>query len=360
VPTQATVKEHSQSQNMPVNPTSSVSSIFDRLPPKVILSLAAPYLAGKNASQAIKTAQKIFAQDRFCGTLDILGENATSEEECQGFTKMFLQLIDTVSVNKLPTSVSRGQLSVSMKPSMFSVSPSAQDSKAQTHLKEAFDRIATVVAYAKKNNVQITLEAEDRHWTDFHLRTYFTLIEEGYDNIGTVLQTRLYRTSQDVEHFDERMRVRLVIGIYNEPASVAYRDKARMKELLVRYAGQLLARGVYVELATHDSECIERFFLEEAIPKKFDASRFETQFLLGVPRAKLQRALVSGAFFNSFPGVFDRATEIYLNALRESGVLVRMYLPFGEESIAAPYCARRLKNNSNLIGYGIKNLLRLE
>ncbi len=42
----------------------------------------------------------------------------------------------------------------------------------------------------------------------------------GYENLGTVLQSRLFRTMQDIERFQEGMRVRLVIGIYQEPNAI--------------------------------------------------------------------------------------------------------------------------------------------
>ncbi len=67
----------------------------------------------------------------------------------------------------------------------------------------------------------------------------------------------------------------------------------------------------------------------------------KTQFLLGVPRSKLQKGLVSGGYFSAFAGNFDKAAEAHLQTLADSGVLVRMYLPFGNEGRAAPYCRRR-------------------
>ncbi len=56
----------------------------------------------------------------------------------------------------------------------------------------------------------MTLEAEDHRWTNFQLESYFALVNAGYSNLGTVLQTRLFRTEKDLDRFDQRMRVRLV------------------------------------------------------------------------------------------------------------------------------------------------------
>lgn len=360
MPVQLPIKERSQSQPMVANRLASKSSIIDSLPINLVLYLASPYLAGKDSSQALKTAREIWQQQRFCGTLDVLGEDATSPEDCQAYLNTYMRLIDEAAAAFPPQDNQGKQVTISMKPSMFSVQAPGADFESKRQLQDAFERIKKVVAYALSKNIKMTLEAEDWRWTDFHLNTYFALVEAGYHNLGTVLQTRLFRTRQDIARFRAGMRVRLVIGIYKESASIAYEDKAKMKALLVSYAAELLARGVYVEVATHDSQCIEKFVSEVVLPQRIPASQFEFQFLLGVPRQKLQKALVSGGYFRSFAGNFDRASEEHLTELSESGALVRMYLPFGQDAVAGPYCKRRLKNNPNMISYGIKNLLRLE
>jgi hypothetical protein len=339
---------------------SSPRTFVDLLPLKLVLYLAAPYLAGKNRADAFATANEIFARHHFCGTLDILGEGATSLDDCEAAQRMYMQLVDDVASNPLLDCTEREQLTISMKPSMFSTMAPNSGPGCEKQLKDAVSRIANVVDRAFRKNVRVTLEAEDHQWADFHLDTYFSLFHAGYRNLGTVLQTRLFRTDQDILRFGPGMRVRLVIGIYNESRAIAYTDKTKMKGLLVKYGGELLANGVYVEVATHDSLCIENFVRSVVLPKKVPANQFEFQFLLGVPRLRLQRALVGGGYFRAFASDFDKSTEQHLMTLSESGALVRMYLPYGQDSVAGPYCRRRLTRNPNMIAYGIKNLLRIE
>src|SRR5262249_10273202 len=147
----------------------------------------------------------------------------------------------------------REQLSISFKPSMFSVNPAGSD--------EAYRRIEKIVDYAKNAGIRATIESEDHNWTDFQLSTYFALVNKGYTNVGTVLQSRLLRTRKDIEKFDDKMRVRLVIGIYNELPEFAHTDKRAMKELLVQYSAELMNRGSYVEFATHDAHYIRKFVM---------------------------------------------------------------------------------------------------
>ena len=235
-------------------------TIFDAIPLGLVLTLAAPYLAGRSAQEAIQIAHQIYAENKFCGTLDILGEDAQTPEDCEGFVDQYKNLFDAVKAHQIKTNNPREQLTVSMKPSMFSTMAPEHGAQSERAQEAAFDRLTRVVDYALKNEINVTLEAEDHRWTNFHLEAFFALINAGYTNLGTVLQTRLFRTEKDIKRFDERMRVRLVIGIYNEPAQIAHTDKRVMKDLLVDYAGKLLAAGSYVELATHDTRCIESFY----------------------------------------------------------------------------------------------------
>ena len=62
----------------------------------------------------------------------------------------------------------------------------------------------------------------------------------------------------------------------------------------------------------------------------------------------------------AIPGMQPLLSVEQLAELARSGVLVRMYLPYGKEDVAGPYCKRRLQANPNMISYGIKNLLHIK
>jgi proline dehydrogenase len=342
-------------------------SLLDLIPEQMVLMLASPYLAGKTDQEAIACAHRVYREDRFASTIDILGEDSEDPDECDRAVAMYRQLIDGISKNPITSAgphEQRQQATISIKPSMFSEcapqAPGRQSRETTIKLDKAFERILNVVDYALEKKLNITLEAEDHRWTDFHLNAYFSLIKAGYTNCGTVLQTRLFRTKDDIKKFDERMRVRLVIGIYNEPREIALTEKPQMKDLLVTYAQELLKKGTYVELATHDTACIDKFVKNVVVPYGIPATEFETQFLLGVPRKKLQEDLVSGAYYANLLGQCQAREKQSLESLAERGTVVRMYLPFGVAHLSAAYCRRRLKANPNLAIYGIKNLLHMQ
>ena len=272
-------------------------------------------------------------------------------------TQMYIDLIDQVSASPITVNEKRKQLTVSFKPSTFCVLSALGADPTILQLDEAFDRISLVVDHAFKKGVQVTLEAEDHRWADFQQDAYFALLDAGYSNLGTVLQTRLLRTAKDIKRFDQRTRVRLVIGIYNEASQIAHTSKKTMKDLLVSYGCELLNAGAYLELATHDQDCLRQFFTEVVLPERISSDRFETQFLMGVPRQQLQQLLTNGSYFRQLKGSNNNGNgSSEMQILAESGVLVRLYLPFGADESAGPYCKRRLKENPNLLIYGLKNL----
>ncbi len=348
-------KGHGQGQSGQQN------SMIDTLPIKLVMLLAAPYLAGRTAGEALAKAHKIYKENRFSSTIDILGEDARVNDDCDRSVESYKNLIDLIAAKPIEVSDPLKQITVSFKPSMFSiVSPASTDPQKQKHLDLAYERIESIVKHALDKNLRVTLEAEDHSWTDFHLDTYEALINKGFLNCGTVIQSRLFRTENDIERFDERMRVRMVIGIYNEPGKIALTEKPQMKQKAVEFSRELLARGVYVELASHDEDCMSSFITDAVLPVKAKANQFEFQHLLGVPRKEIQMAFASGKFFIALADKLPAHASEQLAELASRGVLMRMYLPFGSDSVAGPYCKRRLKANPNMIGYGIKNLLHIK
>jgi proline dehydrogenase len=333
-------------------------SMIDKIPVQLVLMLASPYLAGESPEEAIQLAHKLFAKDHYTSTLDILGEDMESAADCDASVEAYKNLVDLIISNPLPVQTKQEQITISFKPSMFATSPPKGNGLSDPNLDKCFERIKQVTDYAKRLGVNVTLEAEDYRWTDFHLDTYFELINQGYDNIGTVIQTRMFRTADDIKRFDSRMRTRLVIGIYNESSEIAHTNKPIMKDLVVSYARTLLEQGVYVEIATHDVDCLHKFFGNVVLKNGIARDRFETQYLHGVPRDEVQQGLISGSYFNKTN--FPEASAESLNDLATNGVVVRKYLPFGEGKVAGAYCRRRLKENPNMIGYGIKNFLKMQ
>jgi proline dehydrogenase len=160
----------------------------------------------------------------------------------------------------------------------------------------------------------------------------FKVIREEFDNFGIVLQSRLFRTDEDIKQLNTKpCKVRICIGIYREPAEVALQDKSDMKEKLFQHVQLLLEHGHYPEIATHEESLIRRCMAhldQQGVPK--DA--YEFQMLLGVPRQEIQQEIV------------------------KRGQIVRLYVPFAEDwKYAVHYLKRRLAANPAMVGMVLKN-----
>jgi len=152
-----------------------------------------------------------------------------------------------------------------------------------------------------------------------------------YHDVGVVIQSYLRRSADDVERLiREQIRVRLCKGAYDEPASVAYVQRAEVDESFVRLMERLMTDGRYPALATHDDQLIARA-IEFADRNAIAPERFEFQMLHGV-RRDLQDWLV------------------------EHGWTVRLYVPYGAEWY--PYFMRRLGERPANVLFMVRSVWR--
>jgi proline dehydrogenase len=281
---------------------------------------AAPYVAGESIDEALDVAARLLEKRGLLTTLDLLGESVTEEEQVRANVQVYQELIQKVAKDARFADP-RTRPTVSLKPSAFTAGEQ----------REVLGPLQSIADVARESKVALTIDMEDRRWTDLTLEASFGLFARGYD-VGTVLQTRLQRTAADLEKVPPGMRIRLVIGIYPEPPDVAITDKNEMKSRMIEYAGRLLARGVFVEFGTHDEPCIERFAREVA---PLAPGRSEVQMLLGVPRAALQEKLQSS----------------------DPPIAVRLYVPFAIGwRDATAYLRRRMDESPSMVWLVLRNL----
>jgi proline dehydrogenase len=177
----------------------------------------------------------------------------------------------------------------------------------------------------------IRIDMEQSQFVDATLRIYRRLREEGFDNVGTVLQAYLYRTPDDLESLlPLAPNLRLVKGAYLEPEQVAYPKKAEVDAVYGRLLERMLQAGGHTAVATHDERLIQhtiRFSAAHAIAN----DRFEFQMLYGV-RPQLQLDLV------------------------RRGYKVLVATPYGPEWY--PYLMRRLGERPANLLFFLTNILR--
>jgi len=315
----------------------SFARLLDLAPAPIVRLFARPYVAGDSLEKALHVARRLLKEAGIVTTLDLLAEEVRDEARIRENRSTYLSMVRAVAQDPAFRGP-RDRPSVSVKLSSFTTAPCDRGGDAHG-VHEAIEEIA---AAAKQLGVPLTIDMEDHSWTDLTLSIATGLFRRGFD-VGTVLQTRLHRTAQDVEAIPEGMRIRMVIGIYLEAPDIALTEKPAMKTRLLEQSARLLDRGVYVELATHDETVVRRFFEGVVRPRALGGERYELQMLYGVPRAAILRSVLAGEL--SPP---DRAPPP-----------VRLYVPFATAwDQATAYCKRRLRNNPHMIGYVLLNALQ--
>jgi proline dehydrogenase len=195
----------------------------------------------------------------------------------------------------------------------------------------ALRNVAELVEHAAQRGNFIRIDMEESAHTDATLRIYRRLRESGHENVGTVLQSYLFRTESDLAALlPLAPNLRLVKGAYLEPADVAYPSKTDVDAAYVRLLETSLAGAGYTAVATHDERLIEhaiRFAEEHDVSRE----KFEFQMLYGV-RPQLQLDLV------------------------RRGYTVLVATPYGPEWY--PYLMRRLGERPANLLFFFKNTLR--
>lgn len=297
------------------------------VPAPLVRLFAGPYVAGDDMKIALDSAGELLSTRGLVSTLDLLGEDVTEVAQVERNEEVYSRLIRAINNDPRFNDLA-ARPSVSVKPSAFCIDGDRA---------KAFEPIHRLALEAQEHSVRLTIDMEDHRWTEITLTKAVEFFNAGL-GVGTVIQTRLNRTQEDLQKIPAGMRVRLVIGIYPESSAIAITDKAEMKERLLTAAETLIARGVYVEFATHDEPYVERFVREIAVNNPALA---EVQMLLGVPRRSLQDQIVSGGLGPVVP--------------------VRIYVPFAMGwGDATAYLRRRMAESPSMVFLVLRNLLKTD
>jgi proline dehydrogenase len=291
-------------------------AIVNLMPNPLVKVFAAPYVAGTGLESGLTVSERFWKKDSLHSTIDLLGEEVYDHAEVEEVVSVYLELIEQLKGKRYAT--------ISLKPTQLGIFEGE---------KYCLENMRKIVSIAGKQDLHVTVDMEDHPYTDVTLGFFHALREE-FDNVGTVLQSRLFRTRDDIMALPKKpCKIRICIGIYNEPANIALQKKSDMKDQLFEDMQLLLENGHYPEIATHDVALINRcvsFMEENEIP----TDRYEYQMLMGVPRKAIQHKLI------------------------QRGDTVRLYVPFAEKwKYALAYCKRRLAANPMMAAYVMKNIV---
>jgi proline dehydrogenase len=235
---------------------------------------ASRFVAGETLDECITVLRRLNDQGLYANTT-LLGEGVLEPSQTEHVVAAYDEVIDRIAAEGL-------RANVALK---------------LTHLgleideELAYRNIRTLL----ENGSFIRIDMEQSQFVDATLRIYRRLREDGFANVGTVLQAYLFRTPDDLESLlPLAPNLRLVKGAYLEPAAIAYPRKADVDAAYGRLLERMLAGGAYTAVATHDEALIERA-IGFAEANGIGRDRFELQMLYGV-RPQLQLDLVRRGF----------------------------------------------------------------
>jgi len=273
-------------------------------------AFARRFIAGETVEEAIAAARAIEARG-LQQTLDLLGESVSSLAEADVATRGYLRVVDAV----IQAGIVRN---LSLKLTQLGLDADRAS---------AVDNLRRILELA--HGFFIRIDMESSAYTQVTLDIFELLWEQGYRNIGVVLQADLFRTEADEERIGKLgAPVRLVKGAYRESRAVAYQKKADVDAQYAALVRRLLDRGHYPAIATHDINMIT-VAREHAEAIGLARDRFEFQMLYGI-RRDLQQQLIA------------------------DGYRVRVYVPFGRQWF--PYFMRRLGERPANIGFVLRGL----
>ncbi|SHF42752.1 L-proline dehydrogenase [Seinonella peptonophila] len=268
---------------------------------------ASQVVAGDNIEVALKKIKELNDKGLLC-TLDHLGEFVSNKEEALAATRSVVQTLKSISDVKVKSHVS------------VKLTQLGLDIDYQFCLKNMHE----ILAIATRTNNFVTIDMEDYSHCQQSLDILRDLRKD-YDNVGTVIQSYLYRAVQDIKDL-QGVHLRLVKGAYKESPEVAYQEKNRIDSNFRIIIQEHLSSGSYTAIATHDDQIVDyvkQWVKEQEISK----DQFEFQMLYGF-RNQLQSDLV------------------------KEGYTVRVYVPFGTDWFG--YFMRRLAERPQNISFAIK------
>jgi proline dehydrogenase len=295
----------------------------------VMRRVAIRFVAGEDLEDAIRVI-RVLNQKGIFATLDLLGENTTTPDESRQAAQEIVSVLDAIDHEGVCANVSvkLTQLGLGLDLTLCT------------------ENLRDILDHARRLGNFVRIDMEDSTVTQTTLDLLYQMRDEGYQNVGIVIQSYLFRSDKDITQLVEKgIPVRLCKGAYKEPGTVAYPKKSDVDSAYDRLATVLLDGAVKHDaprissdgkipplpaLATHDVRRIG-FIKEYASRINIPMNAMEFQMLYGI-RRDLQEQLV------------------------RDGYPVRVYVPYGTQWY--PYFMRRLGERPANAWFIISNLFK--
>ncbi len=271
------------------------------------------FVAGETLDDAI-SATRVLNQRGMHVSLDHLGENVTEAKEAVAAAQEFITALDHIKQSGVDANIS-------IKLTALGLDISQQLCE---------ENVSRILEHAQQFPIFVRIDMEASDYTERTVDITMRM-RRRFEHVGTVIQSCLYRSKQDVEQLvAQGVRVRLVKGAYREPREAAFQNKSEVDQNYVRLMMPLLLHGNYPAIASHD-EAIINATCKFARDNGVDKSTFEFQMLYGI-RRDLQEKLVA------------------------QGYNMRIYVPYGSQWY--PYLMRRMAERPANLVFVMSNAVR--
>ena len=271
------------------------------------------FVAGEKLDDAIE-ATRVLNQRAMHVSLDHLGENVSDAKEATNAAQDYIAILDRIKQTGVDANIS--------------IKLTALGLDISQELCE--QNVTGILTQASQFPIFVRIDMESSAYTERTMDITLRMRRQ-FEHVGTVIQSCLYRSKQDVEQLiAQGVRVRLVKGAYKELRQVAFQQKSEVDHNYVRLMRPLLLQGNYPAFATHD-EAIINAICKLARENGIDKSTFEFQMLYGI-RRDLQDKLV------------------------KQGYNMRVYVPYGSQWY--PYLMRRMAERPANLMFVMNNVVR--
>lgn len=312
--------------------------------------LAGQFIVGESREEALKNIA-LLREEGYAFVLDILGETTVNEDEAEGYTTDYINLLDGLGKARKtwkPLGGGAGTSDWGFSPMIsISVKPTALYSQARPQNFEGsvqgiLTRMGRIYEKVIKVGGSLCIDMESYQFKDITLELFrrLRLNYRDYPHLGIALQCYLRDSDNDVEgllrwakEHQLPIAIRLVKGAYWDYETIrarqngwtipVYTEKAESDAAFERQARRILENcGLcYLACASHNIRSI------------FAVA--ETARSLGVPEECYE-----------FQVLYGMAEPVRKGLLRSAG-RIRLYCPYGQMVPGMGYLVRRLLENTS-------------
>jgi proline dehydrogenase len=303
-----------------VSRSQTIKRAITRAP--VTNGVVARYVAGDRLADALAVSARLVGAG-LSVTIDHLGEDTLDRTQADAVTTAYVDLLDGLSSAGLAANC-EASVKLTALGLMLGAGGSGADGRSI-----AVENARRICAAASSAGTTVTVDMEDHTTTDTTLEVVGELRRD-FPETGAVLQAYLRRTEADCRDLAyEGSRIRICKGAYNEPESVAFRDRHEVDKSYVRCLRVLIDGAGKPLIATHDPTLIDIATTLLARSSRAPDS-YEFQMLYGIRPAEQQR-------------------------LANAGHPMRVYLPYGTDWYG--YLVRRLAERPANLTFVARSLL---